>query len=128
MGYHIIILKITILDYNTNRPQRRRTTTFLVPVRPLWGRFLLLYACPQVPFPSGISPAVIESWPPPGTGGEILLVEIFLATLLDNDALGILAYLHASHIEGLGRLHRLRAGKLCDTCIGLVNQVDDILI
>ena len=53
--------------------------------------------------------------------GEILLVEIFLATLLDNQALGILAYQHASHIEGLGRLHRLRAGKLCDTCIGLVN-------
>ena len=57
-----------------------------------------------------------------------LLVKVFLATLLDNQALGILAYQHASHIEGLGRLHRLRAGKLCDAGISLVNQVDDILI
>ena len=56
-----------------------------------------------------------------------LLVKVFLATLLDNQALGILTYQHASHIEGLGRLHRLGAGKLCDAGISLVEQIDDIL-
>ena len=41
---------------------------------------------------------------------NILLVKVLLASLLDNQTLGILAYQHASHIEGLGRLHRLGAG------------------
>ena len=49
------------------RPQRGRTGARLDVVRPLRGRFLPLYACPQVPCPLVIPPAVIESWPPSGT-------------------------------------------------------------
>ena len=53
------------------RPQRGRTETRLDVVRPLWGRFLPPDDYPQVSFPSVIPPAVIESWPPLGTGGYL---------------------------------------------------------
>ena len=72
-------------------PQRRGKFTtrykklvyFVTPVRKARLQvFLLLFApfgddwreyCsyPQVPFPSVIPPAVIESWPPPGSGGYL---------------------------------------------------------
>ena len=55
----------------SHRPRRGRTGARLDVVRPLWGRFLPTIDCPQVPWPSVIPPAVIESWPPSGTGGHL---------------------------------------------------------
>ena len=58
---------LRIVDALSNRPRRGRTEARLDEVRPLWGRFLPPDTCLQVPFPSVIPPAVIESWPPSGT-------------------------------------------------------------
>ena len=62
---------LRIADNLPQRPQRGRTGVSRDVVRPLWGRFLPPDDYPQVPFPSVIPPAVIESWPPLGTGGYL---------------------------------------------------------
>ena len=79
-----------MVGYIKISPRRGKITTrykklvyFVTPVRKARLQvFLLLFApfgddwreyCsyPQVPFPSVIPPAVIESWPPSGTGGYL---------------------------------------------------------
>ncbi|MBM0144218.1 hypothetical protein [Segatella copri] len=51
--------------------KKSKVASFLAPVRPLGDDWREYCSYPQVPFPSVIPPAVIESWPPPGTGGYL---------------------------------------------------------
>ena len=67
--------KITIrykkLVYFSLLHKKSKAASFLAPVRPPGDDWREYCSYPQVPFPSVIPPAVIESWPPSGTGGYL---------------------------------------------------------
>ena len=59
------------LIYFVTPVRKARLQVFLLLFAPFGDDWREYCSYPQVPFPSVIPPAVIESWPPSGTGGYL---------------------------------------------------------
>ena len=59
------------LVYFVTPVRKARLQVFLLLFAPFGDDWREYCSYPQVPFPSVIPPAVIESWPPSGTGGYL---------------------------------------------------------
>ena len=62
------LLKTSLFRYSI---RKARLQVFLLLFAPFGDDWREYCSYPQVPFPSVIPPAVIESWPPSGTGGYL---------------------------------------------------------